>query len=46
MRKEFIQHLGRATGMKSGILREAYRELTGDQSAPKTLSEEKGDERI
>ena len=39
MRKEFIQHLGRATGIKSGILREAYREWTGDQSAPNTLSD-------
>ena len=46
MRKEFIQHLGRATGIKSGILREAYRELTSDHSAPNTLSAEKVDERI
>lgn len=46
MRKELIQYFGRATGIKSGILLEAYRGLTGDQSAPNTLSDEKVDERI
>ena len=46
MRKEFLQHFGRVTGIKSGILREAYRRLTTDSSAPNTLSESEVDERI
>lgn len=46
MRKEFIQHFGRFTGIKSAILREAYRQLTGDRSAANTLVEEQVDERI
>ncbi len=43
---ENVQHFGRATGIKSGILREAYRCLTGDKSAPNSLSEAEVDERI
>ena len=46
MKKEFLQHFGRVTGVKSGILREAYRRLTADSSSPNTLSESEVDERI
>lgn len=46
MRRDFIQHFGRATGVKSGILREAYWCLTGDKSAPNCLTEAEVDERI
>lgn len=46
MRREFVQHIGRCTGVKSGILREAYRCLTGDKSAPNCLTEAEVDERI
>ena len=46
MRKEFVQHFGRATGVKSGILREAYRRLTNDQSAASNVTEEEIDKRI
>ncbi len=46
MKREFVQHFGRATGIKSGILREAYRCLMGDKSALKSLSEAEVDERI
>ena len=46
MRKEFLQHFGRVTGVKSGILCEAYRRLTADSSSPNTLSESEVDERI
>ena len=42
MRREFVQHFG----VKSGILREAYRCLTGDKFAPNCLTEAEVDERI
>lgn len=46
MRKEFVQHFGRVTGVKSGILREAYRRLTADQAAARNLTEQEVDQRI
>ena len=46
MKKNFVQHFGRATGVKSGILREAYRRLTVDQSAASNVLEEETDKRI
>ena len=46
MRREFVQHFGRCTGVKSGILHEAYRCMTGDKSAPNCLTEAEVDERI
>lgn len=46
MRREFIEHFGRATGVKCGVLREAYKRLTGDASQPNSLSEKEVFERI
>lgn len=46
MKREFIHQFGRVTGVKSGILREAYRRLTADQSATTNLSQSEVDERI
>ena len=40
MRAEFISSFGRVTGVKSAVLREAYRRLTGDCSAARTVDEE------
>ena len=39
MKREYIHQFGRVTGVKSGLLREAYRRLTGDQSAINNQSE-------
>ena len=46
MRAEFIESLGRVTGIKSGILREAYCRITGDKAAARTLEESEVDERV
>ena len=46
MRSEFITSFGRVTGTKSSILREAYRRLTGDDSASRTTDEEEIDKRV
>ena len=43
MRSEFI---GKVTGCKNGILREAYRRLTGDKSAARDSSEAEVDRRV
>ena len=46
MRSEFIYSFGRVTGVKSAILREAYKRLTGDSSAASYESEEIVDKRV
>ena len=46
MRAEFISSFGRVTGVKSAVLREAYRRLTGDCSAARTVDEEGVDKRV
>lgn len=46
MRSDFILSFGRVTGTKSGILREAYRRLTGDKSAPENENSLKIEERV
>ena len=46
MRSEFIHSFGRVTGIKSAILREAYKRLTVDQSAAETSNEELVDQRV
>ena len=46
MRSEFTQSFGSVTGTKCGVLREAYKRLTGDNSAPTNFKELKIDERI
>ena len=46
MRCEFTQSFGRITGTKCGVLREAYKRLTGDNSASSNFTELKIDERI
>ena len=46
MRAEFISSFGRVTGVKSAVLREAYRRLTGDCSAARTVNEEGVDKRV
>lgn len=46
MRSEFVQLFGRVTGVKTAILREAYKRLTGDQSSASYASEEEVDKRV
>ena len=46
MRSEFTQSFGRVTGIKCGVLREAYKRLTGDNSASTNQTTLKIDERI
>lgn len=46
MRQEFVNHFGLVTGLKSGILQEAYRRLTADQSAARKLTEKEVDQRL
>ena len=46
MRTEFISSFGRVAGCKSAVLREAYRRLTGDCSAARTVDEEGVDKRV
>ena len=46
MRRDFISSFGRTTGVKSGILRKAYRRLMGDVAAAQNLSEAEVDSRI
>lgn len=46
MRREFIHSFGTATHSRPAFLREAYRRLTGDASAPSTAQEEEVDKRI
>ena len=46
MRHDFIGSFGRTTDIKSAVLSEAYRQLTGDASAATNLSEPEMDERI
>ena len=46
MRREFLHSFGTVTNTKSGILREAYRRLTGDSSAAHDSDEKEVDRRI
>ncbi|CAG2243120.1 unnamed protein product [Mytilus edulis] len=46
MRREFLSLFGRTISNKSAFLREAYRRLTGDQSASLTASQTEVDRRI
>ena len=46
MRREFISSFGTVCKVSSGILREAYRRLTGDASAAHDASEAEVDNRI
>lgn len=46
MRREFLSLFGSAISNKSSFLREAYRRLTGDQSASLTFSQSEVDARI
>lgn len=46
MRRVFIGSFGRDTGNKVGVLREAYRRLTGDASSSNCAAEAEVDERI
>ncbi|CAC5403203.1 unnamed protein product [Mytilus coruscus] len=46
MRREFLSLFGRTISNKSAFLREAYRRLTGDQSASLTASQTEVDKRI
>jgi hypothetical protein len=46
MWSEFIHSFGKVTGCKSGLLREAYRRLTGDKSAANDSSEAEVDKRV
>lgn len=46
MRAEFILSFGKVTGCKSGLLREAYKRLTGDKSAAHDYSEAEVDRRV
>ena len=46
MRSEFMHSFGPGTGVKSAILLEAYKSLTGDKSAAETTNEELVDLRV
>ena len=46
MRREFIHTFGTVTHAKAAFLREAYRRLTGDASAPSTAEQREIDQRV
>jgi hypothetical protein len=44
--REFVHKYGQVCSVKPAVLRQMYRDLTGDMSAPANLTEQQVDERL